>query len=273
MRGLSRRRPLAIAVSIGLVVVTVLAIRTYYVPDYCRGATPEPVAGLNTYDPSFYRLELTASPSFTLDGVSYFHPVHWAQTGLVLLANGRRADAVTVADQLWSHAQNGWFAYDFDWPPMAQVAPWYSAMAQGESLDLFASLGMWDRAHAVYATLAPSSPVVAADGWLLEYPGHAPVLNGAIFAAFGLYDYWQATGNPDIQGRFEAAVKPIARDVGDFRNPGHLSSYERSDENRFADYHRLQTHELQVLSGLAGMPCLGAAAADYGRDAAGAPLG
>ena len=140
-------------------------------------------------------------------------------------------------------------------------------MAQGEALDLLSRLGEVDRARAVYATLQPGSSVVAADGWLLEYVGYPPVLNGAIFAAFGLYDYWQLTGDPADRERFSTAAAAIARDIGAFRNPGSYSSYERSGLHRYPSYHRLQITELQILARLAGMPCLRQAADDIAHDA------
>ena len=263
---LTIRRALIVA-NVAALALLGVTIAKNSVPDYCRSQQAQPVAQGSTDDAAFYHVPLTAHPTFELDGASYFHPVHWAQTGLALLDAGETEDARTVADELWDHQQDGWFWYEFDWPQTGEKAPWRSAMAQGEALDLFSRLGQLDRAATVYLTLAPDSPVVGGDGWLLEYPGYPPVLNGAMFAAFGLYDYWQASGLPEARDRFAAAVDPIARDVGRFRNPGGPSSYELTGRHRYLNYHQLQTEELWVLGRLAGMPCLAMAADDFARDA------
>ena len=236
-------------------------------PDYCLGQTPAPRAGIPIHTLMPRGGKLAVPPVWELYGVPHFHPVYWASTGHSLLEAGRREDALTVADDLWSHQDDGWFLYDFDWPDESQTAPWRSAMAQGLALGLFARLRQLDRAAIVYATLAPGSPVVADDGWLLEYPGYSPVLNGAIFAIMGLYDYWEATGSEAVRRRLIDAIAPIARDIGLFRNPGEVSSYERADLHRHANYHAIHISQLHMLARIAGMPCFDRVADDLASDA------
>lgn len=127
-----------------------------------------------------------------------------------------------------------WFyPYPFDFlccqgdTTMGLDAPWYSAMAQGEALSAFVRLfevtgnPAWRvAAGATFASLlvAPSAKQpwvvwVDADGhlWLEEYPRWPEqeserVLNGQIYAAFGLYDYIELTNDPRAIRLFDGAV-------------------------------------------------------------------
>lgn len=255
------RLPALIAANvIGLALIGVEWMSSNVAP-YCTGEQPAIQRGV---DAAAMYAGLDLDPPPWPDGI---HPGLLAHTGRALLHAGRTAEARDLADGLWAHGEDGWFAYTFDWPATDQVAPWYSAMDQGEAVGLFARLGMLDRAAETYATLQPGSTLVSDDGWLLEYPGFPPVLNGAIFAVFGLYDYWQATGDADVKAHLEDVVSVIARDVHRFRNPGELSTYERDGSRPYADYHELHVTQLRLLAEMSGMACLERAADDFDDDA------
>ncbi len=262
-----RRLPLLIAANLaGVAVLTVhLAPRWIPVDPYCVGEHPLIAPNVDISRPAYADGPIDPSPEFTLGGKAYFHPVLWAQTGLGLLQMGLVDDAKRLADELWDHQQDGWLPYEYDWPSAEQRAPWYSAMAQGEALRLFVELDQLDRAAVVFATLADSR-VVAEDGWLLEYPGYEPVLNGAIFAVFGIYRYWQATGDDAARDRLIDAIEPIARDIHRFRTPGGISSYERDGDNHNPIYHRIHVNQLYYLAQISRMACLERAAGDFDAD-------
>jgi hypothetical protein len=258
-----RIRVLLVSNVIGLVVIGFNVARQY-VPAYCDlDDVPTIVGGQHWPDGA----KPDATPTFEYEGRRWFHPGAWSAAAHALIDVGRIREAEQLADALWMHQHGGWLAYDFDWPVTNQDAPWYSAMDQGRSLGVFARLGQMERAEVLYETLLPGSPVVNERGWLLEYPGFPPVLNGAIVGTFGIYDYWEATGDPAVRNRLELAVLAIARDVHRFRTPSGISSYDIDGLHHHLEYHHAHVDMLRALSSMASMPCLDRAADDFDNDA------
>jgi hypothetical protein len=113
------------------------------------------------------------------------------------------------ADGGWSHAN----AYKHTY---ALAAGWRSAMAQGEAASLLVRLAAArsdDRyAEAARAAVAafPEAPV-AIGSLPEEYPTDPPshVLNGAIFALWGLYDVASRLGDEAALRRFHAGVETL----------------------------------------------------------------
>lgn len=244
------------AIVIGLVLIGFDVARGYVEP-YCGdGDRPHLVSGVT---PAWVAAD-PEPPHF--EGAA-LHPVLWAQTARGYLYAGDRAEAEHLADELWAHADGGWLAYDFDWPARHQVAPWYSALAQGEALGLFTELGQMDRARVMASTF--TDRIIRDDGWLMEYPGDPPVLNGAISAVFSLYVYWDATG----EGRplLERSILAIARDVHRFRHPGEVSAYTLDGHGQDPFYHPKVVAMLHSLAELSGMDCIERAAEDFDSDA------
>lgn len=153
-------------------------------------------------------------------------------------------------------------------------------MAQGQILSLFVQLAeatddpKWrneaDRAFAplleIYASddLPKDHPwVVFVDSgewlWLEEYAGDVEpmrVLNGHIFAMFGLYDYWMLTHDDRAQGLFNGAAATVLEFVPHLRNPGEASWYGmRIQDNPNAQsekYHRIHVEQLAMLGQMTG---------------------
>lgn len=244
------------AIAVGIAAIGIDVVRGVVLP-YCTDERVELVAGVA---PAWVIVDEPVPPAFP---GTELHPVLWAQTARSYLAAGDTAIASRLADELWAHAADGWLAYDFDWPDRGQEAPWYSALAQGEALGLFTELGMMDRADVVAGTF--TAPIVRSDGWLIEYPGHPPVLNGAISAAYGLYVYWDATG--EGQELLERSIKAIARDVHRFRHPGEVSAYTIDGRGQDPTYHPLVVRMLRSLAAISSMECLDRAAQDFASDA------
>ncbi|MCC6619407.1 MAG: hypothetical protein IT341_10275 [Chloroflexi bacterium] len=243
-----------------MTIIFISAIGGYVAP-YCDGDERAQLVADVALDPMYATVDPDPEP-----WAEGFHPGLLAHAAQARLLAGR-ADARVMADELWAQNASGWFAYGFDWPSTNQVAPWYSAMDQGEALGLFAKLGMLDEAAAVYLTIRPGSPLVASDGWLLEYVYFPHVLNGAVFAVGGLYEYWQATGDAQVRAYTEHVIEVIARDVHRFRTPGGLSTYEIDGSRRYPEYHSLHVVQLRVLAKMSGMACLRRAADDFAADA------
>jgi heparosan-N-sulfate-glucuronate 5-epimerase len=109
---------------------------------------------------------------------------------------------------VWERDEEGRVAFEFAYPHTCRLEPpWYSAVAQGESANLLiratVSLDRPELAQApvraVLPLVSPDSHVVAEtdEGPVLEeYPTDPPshVLNGWIYALWGLYDIAAAGG-------------------------------------------------------------------------------
>jgi hypothetical protein len=118
------------------------------------------------------------------------------------------------ADGAWRHAK----PYHHTFP---LAAGWISAMAQGQGASLLVRLHA-ETADERYAEAAlralPTMPLARLGGGELpeEYPTEPPsfVLNGAVFALWGLYDVWQALGEAHAGERFRECADTLAANVG-----------------------------------------------------------
>ena len=117
---------------------------------------------------------------------------------------------------------------------------WISAMAQGEAASVLARLGMLTGAEryldAAVRAIGPYNVTVADGGvrtglndgvWFEEYPTARPscVLNGGIFALWGLYDVACATGDPATRELWQAGVTTLADNI-DCWDLGYWSGYD-----------------------------------------------
>ena len=155
----------------------------------------------------------------------------------------------------------------FDWEYRQTLkAPWYSGLAQGQAISLLvrAHAESGERKYLNCAALAFRSFLtdVASGGvrfvdaekniWFEEYLVSPPthILNGFIWAAWGVYDYFLATGSREAMGLFVAAVKTLDANLGRY-DLGFWSRYELSRTllpmiaSPF--YHRLHVTQLRVM--------------------------
>lgn len=184
------------------------------------------------------------------------HPVVYAQYGISALMEYERTGnpvwlnrAIRNADRLvqirTEREGAWWYPYPFSWSYIDRTlsAPWWSAMGQGQALSLFVRLAdatgqakwqtaadrTWQTFTQAWSEKEPWARVII-DGhlYLEEYAGDvAPllVLNGQIFAIFGLYDYWAATGSPDAARVLDGAATTVLEMMPRVRNPGDVSFY------------------------------------------------
>ena len=165
-----------------------------------------------------------------------------------------------------SHGLHVWNHY-FDWEYRERLkAPWYSGLAQGQAISLLvrAHAESGERKYLNCAALAFRSFLcdVACGGvrftdsekniWFEEYLVSPPthILNGFIWAAWGVYDYFLATGSREAMSLFAAAVKTLDANLGRY-DLGFWSRYELSGTllpmiaSPF--YHRLHVTQLRVM--------------------------
>ncbi|MFF1632820.1 cell wall-binding repeat-containing protein [Leifsonia sp. NPDC058248] len=218
------------------------------------------------------------------------HPVAYAQYGISALLEYQKTGnklwldrAIRQGQQLIAiHTERSgswWFPYTFPWTYYDRTlkAPWYSGMAQGQVLSLFVRLAeatgntLWDNAADHTATSfsqqhsasAPwASLVIDRHLYFEEYAGNQPpllVLNGHIFALFGLYDYWRHTGNATAAGLIDGAATtvlermlPAVRVVGGVSYYCVQAVYCQSPLWQNAAYHPIHSWQLDTLARLTG---------------------
>jgi heparosan-N-sulfate-glucuronate 5-epimerase len=166
----------------------------------------------------------------------------------------------------------------FDWPyRQLLMAPWYSGLAQGNGLSMLVraaqATGEDRYARAAHKAFEPFRLDVAAGGvvatddrgriWIEEYlvdpPSH--ILNGFIWALWGIYDYARWSGARDASQLFEACTATIADALPEY-DTGRWSLYELPAggppmlASRY--YHELHIVQLRVMQRLTGNRTFGA---------------
>jgi hypothetical protein len=225
------------------------------------------------------------------DGRTYPHPVAAAQYGLHEVAIGNRSRALAAGRALLAQAVAGagnalWLPYRFPFPLYGNAAktlqpPWYSAMAQGEALNLFTALGQltgdrrWRKAaDAVFASFRINTHrIVQRDArgylWLEEYPHDGTgerVFNGHLFAVLGLIHYHLATGRGGTL--IDAALTTAEHYASKIRNKGGISSYSLANQtDRSAKYHHVHIVLLRTLARITGKLYFRQAADEFQSDA------
>lgn len=164
-----------------------------------------------------------------------------------------------------------WFHdFDFEYRQILK-APWYSGLAQGQGISVlvraFAETGedrYLEAAAAAYQSLKipmDQGGVIytdpAGNPWIEEYilspPTH--ILNGFIWAIWGVYDYYLATGSSHAGQLFQSTIKTLKENLHLY-DLGFWSLYELSDTKlkmvASMFYHDLHIVQLQVLHQLSG---------------------
>ncbi|MFF3403788.1 D-glucuronyl C5-epimerase family protein [Streptomyces sp. NPDC002659] len=204
----------------------------------------------------------------------------YRQTSDLFFLNRAKAQAQRLIDRRVETRGAWYFPYPFDWAQavhtgIAYTAPWYSGMAQGEALSLFsqlAQLGAVSEAErTLYKTAADGAfasllraddakPwVIAKDSagylWIHEYPIDAPgtsdyTFNGFMFAALGLWDYYQLTRNPLAEQLFDGSLTTFNAYFPAMRNKGWLSHYCLTHQIPSSSYHPVHINLLRQIQWL-----------------------
>jgi heparosan-N-sulfate-glucuronate 5-epimerase len=189
----------------------------------------------------------------------------------------RRAKFIRIADWLSSHLEQNAHGltvwnHHFDWEYRETLkAPWYSALAQGQGISVLVRAHKesgesryLDAARQAFASF--EKPInqggvafthESGDLWLEEYivtpPTH--ILNGFIWAMWGIYDYWLATRDPAAQELFSRGVRTLLHNL-DRYDLGFWSLYEQAGTRlpmvASPFYHRLHIVQLRIMHRLTG---------------------
>lgn len=218
-------------------------------------------------------------------GVQY-NPIAIAQYGLGnynlwRLAGdpARREKFFRTADWLCDHLEINskglavW-AHHFNWEYRDTLqAPWYSGLAQGQGISALVrahkesgnSLYLEAAQRAFVSFQRPISQGGVAftdesgDLWFEEYIVSPPthILNGFIWALWGVQDYFLATADKSAQEMFSRGVRTLLHNLERY-DLGFWSLYEQSG-TRFPMvaspfYHRLHIVQLRIMHRLTGEP-------------------
>ncbi|WP_175525276.1 cell wall-binding repeat-containing protein [Microbacterium sp. cf046] len=221
------------------------------------------------------------------NGARADHPVAYAQYGISALMEYQRTGDTIWLDRATRHAERleqihteragaWWFPYMFPWTYYQRTLtePWWSGMAQGQALSLFVRLydetgdARWENAaHRTWQSFLqprsqaePWSTLVDGDRLFFEeYAGDQPpllVLNGHVFAIFGIYDYWRLTDDPDALRLLDGGATTTLAIMPDVRNPGAVSyycvqpDYCKSPLWQNSAYHAIHSWQLDTLARL-----------------------
>ncbi len=171
----------------------------------------------------------------------------------------RNSDNIHV----WQHKFNWVYKEDL-------INPWHSGLAQGQGLSVLCRAYKETNEAKYYHSLekvyqsflvdVQNGGVTFTDKrgdiWIEEYimkrePTH--ILNGFIWALWGIYDYWLLTSNKEVKFLFDKYSKTIKNNI-DRYDIGYWSLYELSNLkiNMRASifYHKLHIVQLKILSNM-----------------------
>jgi heparosan-N-sulfate-glucuronate 5-epimerase len=189
----------------------------------------------------------------------------------------RKTKFLAASDWLCDHiephpAGGSVWNHDFDWEYRTRLkSPWYSGLAQGQGISLLVRahretgdaryLDAADRAFHSFLKPAADGGVTFTDEvgdiWFEEYIVFPPthILNGFIWAAWGVYDYFLATESQRAQNLFTKAVATLRNNLHRY-DIGFWSLYEESGTRlpmlASPFYHHLHIVQLRVLHRLTG---------------------
>jgi len=189
----------------------------------------------------------------------------------------RAQKTIKAADWLCEHLEQNpsgvWvWNHHFNWEYRDTLhAPWYSGLAQGQGISLLLRAHAHtsqekyreaaERAFAALTMQIPEGGVLFEDGdgnlWIEEYIVDPPthILNGFIWALWGVYDYWRAYANSTARTIFERGVQTLLSNLRRY-DTGYWSLYEQSGTRlkmlASPFYHRLHGVQLRVMAHLTG---------------------
>ncbi len=189
----------------------------------------------------------------------------------------RKKKFFLIADWLCSHLEKNSYGlsvwnHHFNWEYRDTLkAPWYSALAQGQGISVLVRankesgdaryLEAARRAFVSFQRSMSEGGVAVTDEsgdlWFEEYivSPLTHILNGFIWALWGVYDYWLATQDSAAQDLFSRGVRTLLHNL-DRYDLGFWSLYEQSGTRlpmvASAFYHRLHIVQLRIMHRLTG---------------------
>jgi len=157
--------------------------------------------------------------------------------------------------------------HDFDWNYVEKLmAPWYSGLAQGQGIsflvrafEMTGNKKYRDAAEKAFISLkteVKDGGVISIDKegnmWIEEYLVNPPshVLNGFIWALFGVYDYFLFNKEKKVKELFDGFVETLIKNLNQY-DIGYWSLYDLSEKKKknlaSPFYHNLHIVQLEIL--------------------------
>ncbi|MBN2031004.1 hypothetical protein JW824_12265 [bacterium] len=225
-----------------------------------------------------------ANPPFNFDGVPVVdygedvgrqeNPVTIAQYGLdnwelyLQTQDGKYIDVLLIqSDWLVDHQENGKWAYNFEIHERSLQKGWISAMAQGQAISLLLRAWQFTEDSSYFQSAQESLSLFKLDLkengvsfyesdssiWFEEYPdpfNPTHVLNGHIWALFGLWDYYRVTHDSVARQLFDAGIQAVEDQI-DCYDTGYWVLYEQKPLRLVSgSYMDLQIDQMVVLYAL-----------------------
>lgn len=222
-----------------------------------------------------YLFDAEGVPLVLFNGKYHYHPVAISQFALgaydhylasqdaVARASFLKS-AVWLKDHMKKHGKFSFWEYTFvndDYPGGLYTLPWYSAMAQGQGASVlvraFVDTGDTRFLKASQKALEPLFADISLGGLSVvrdkqyifpqEYPTkHASdILNGAIFAYFGVYDFFRVTRDGRMKGYNNIILSTLAKELQSF-DTGYWSLYSRWPKDYLSGLHYNTVHVTQL---------------------------
>jgi hypothetical protein len=213
-----------------------------------------------------------------------YNPIAIAQWGLAnyncFCENGEESrweKTIKAADWLCTNLEQNphglWvWNHHFNWDYRDTLkAPWYSGLAQGQGVSMLLRahaqagdekyLRAADRAFVSLMRPIDVGGVLFEDReknlWIEEYLVDPPthILNGFIWALWGVFDYWVARSDGAAKDIFDRGVVTLIHNLSRY-DTGYWSLYEQSGTRlkmlASPFYHRLHIVQLRVMARLTG---------------------
>jgi len=227
-------------------------------------------------------------PMVKIGDTFYYHPVRTAQEALYYINSYKqlgKPEHLEKAKKLAAHLvklslspnSSLYFAYSFEYKVLGRLEeklnpPWYSGMSQGQALSVFTRLYevtkedkylQWaDKTFQSFLkinkSISAEKPWVTATDtksyvWFEEYPTesntqHVHVLNGFIFAIYGIYDYYLSTDSLQAENFLYGSLSTMLAYGDRFRLPGQQSYYALKYNNTAGNYHNIHIRQLRQLN-------------------------
>ena len=197
----------------------------------------------------------------------------YSQTGEDARRHKMLAASAWLCRNLEQHKNGLWvWNHYFDWEYREKLkAPWYSGLAQGQGVSLLLRchaltnnaqyLSAAERAFVPLTRVIREGGVLFEDAennlWIEEYLVDPPthILNGFIWALWGMFDFWLARGDRTAKEIFDRGVKTLLLNLERY-DTGYWSLYEQSGTRlkmlASPFYHRLHIVQLRVTAKLTG---------------------
>jgi len=180
-----------------------------------------------------YHVTAVASQAISNDSKTFTAPIKWL---------------VDNIEEDGSYQHNFTFPFYYNFP-----RPWVGGLAQGLAISALVQAGKLETAEKAFKALVDNCTYKDKhnDLWIEEYPLDEPafILNGFIYALFGVYDLFKATGNKEAKKIWDKGIKTLVRNLDRY----HMEDYNWSKYDLFEElpaqpfYHDVHVKQMKAL--------------------------